>query len=375
MQPLDGLLVLDFSGLLPGPMATLMLAEAGAEVIKVEPLAGEGMRGFAPKWGEDSAVFAMLNAGKQSISVDLKDPAGLEQIRVIAARADVLVEQFRPGVLARLGLGYPELAELNPRLIYCSITGYGQTGPKLAVAGHDLNYLGDTGLMMLSMGEVADAVLPPTPIGDIGGGSYPAMINILLALEERRRTGRGRHLDIAMSENVFTFAYWALAAGFATGEWPGNGTEMVTGASPRYRVYATRDRKGLVVAALEAKFWTKFCDAIGLASMLRDDTIDPLATRREVARIIGSEDAATWTERLEKLDCCCSIVTDLQRATADPHFVERGVFAYRLKNERGETMGALPIPIDPAFRKPVGEPANVPALGSANTLLSTGATE
>jgi alpha-methylacyl-CoA racemase len=373
MRPLEGLLVLDFSSLLPGPMATLMLAEAGAEVIKVEPLSGESMRSYAPKWGTESAIFATLNAGKKSISVDLKDKVGRQQLQALAARADVVVEQFRPGVMTRLGLGYEELASVNPRLIYCSITGYGQTGPRQAAAGHDLNYAGETGLLALSMGEVSSAVLPPTPIGDIGGGSYPAMINILLALEQRRNTGRGSHLDIAMSENLFPFAYWALASGFAAGDWPGNGTHLVTGSSPRYRIYATRDRQGLVVAALEPKFWTMFCDIIGLDTAFREDSMDPAVAMHEIARIIGSENAVIWQQRLAGNDCCCSMIVDLKTATDDPHFAARGVFAHRVINERGDNMPALPMPIDAAFRKPFTTVAAAPALGQDNSLLTTGA--
>jgi alpha-methylacyl-CoA racemase len=371
MRPLEGLLVLDFSSLLPGPMATLMLAEAGAEVIKVEPLSGDSMRAYAPKWGTDSAIFAMLNAGKKSISVDLKDRVGRQQLQALAARADIVVEQFRPGVMTRLGLGYEELAGINPQLIYCSITGYGQTGPRQAAAGHDLNYAGETGLLALSMGDVSSAVLPPTPIGDIGGGSYPAMINILLALEQRRRTGHGSHLDIAMSENVFPFAYWALASGFAANDWPGNGTHLVTGTSPRYRVYATRDRQGMVVAALEPKFWATFCAAINLDPALHDDSTDPAATLLEVARIVGSEDATTWETRLDGKDCCCSIIVDLKSATEDLHFAARGVFARRLINERGDNIPALPMPIDPAFRRSAAAAVVAPALGQDNSLLST----
>jgi alpha-methylacyl-CoA racemase len=370
MPPLDGILVLDFSTLLPGPMATLMLAEAGATVVKIEPPSGEAMRAYLPKWGEDSAVFALLNRGKESLAVDLKDPAMRSRVLEMARRADVVVEQFRPGVMERLGLGYADLSAVNPKLIYCSITGYGQTGPRAAEAGHDLNYIGDAGFLALSMGDVDDAVLPPTPVADIGGGSYPAVINILLALEERRRTGRGRHIDIAMSENLFPFAYWALANGLANGRWPENGAHLVTGASSRYRVYATRDRIGLIVAALEPKFWTTFCDVIGLPDRLRDDSLDPSATMREVARIIGSHDAAAWSERLAGKDCCCSLMKDMADAVRDPHFVERGVFSTRLRNDRGEEIPALPVAIDRGFRAGPGGTLHAPSLGSANAGLA-----
>jgi crotonobetainyl-CoA:carnitine CoA-transferase CaiB-like acyl-CoA transferase len=191
IRPLDGCLVLDFSTLLPGPIATLLLVEAGAEVIKIERRdGGDDMRHYDPKWGDDSVNFALLNRGKKSVALNLKDPKDLEKLYPLIRRADVLVEQFRPGVMSRLGLGYLEVSALNPKLIYCSITGYGQDGPKRATAGHDLNYLGDTGLLALSMGGAKNPVVPPALIGDIAGGSYPAVINILLALEARRKTGK-----------------------------------------------------------------------------------------------------------------------------------------------------------------------------------------
>ena len=366
MQPLSGVVVLDFTTTLPGPLATLMLAEAGADVTKIEPPAGDSMRGYWPQWGADSAIFAMLNRGKKSLVLDLKDKAAVARVLEMVRHADILLEQFRPGVMARLGLGYETLSAINPKLIYCSITGYGQTGPRAQDAGHDLNYVGDTGFLALSMGEVADAVLPAAPIGDIGGGTYPAVVNILLALEERRRTGRGRHIDIAMSENVFTFAYWALAAGFGGGAWPKEGDHMVTGNSPRYRVYATRDGKGLVVAALEEKFWATFCDTIGLDKALRDDANNPSATAQTIAGIIASADAAEWSYRLAGKDCCVTLLTDLETAVRDPHFAARGVFDARVANEAGGEMPALPIPIAREFRVSPDGVLSSPALGVAN---------
>ena len=256
--------MLDFSTLLPGPLATLLLAEAGAEVVKLErPGSGEDMRHYAPRWGKESASFALLNRGKKSLALDLKDPAQRDVLTPLIAEADVLVEQFRPGVMERLGLGYAALAEINPRLIYCSITGYGATGPKAQTAGHDLNYLGDSGLLSLSHGDGAKPTVPPLLAGDIAGGSYPAVINILLALLQREKTGRGTHLDVAMSENLLPFAFWALAEGQVTGQWPGSGDSLLTGGSPRYQLYPTADGRLLAAAPLEDKFWQNFCDIIG----------------------------------------------------------------------------------------------------------------
>ena len=369
MRPLEGLLVLDFSTLLPGPMATLLLAEAGAEVVKIErPGRGDEMRGYTPRWGADSTNFALLNRGKRSITLDLKDPDGRERLAPLLARADVLVEQFRPGVMDRLGLGYNAASARNPRLIYCSITGYGQTGPKRDVAGHDLNYIGDAGLLALSHGDATRPVVPPALIADIAGGAYPAVMNILLALMRRGATGRGCYLDVAMTDNLFPFLYWALGQGAATGAWPGNGTGLVTGGSPRYRLYPAADGRIVAVASIEDRFWAVFCEAIGLEPALRDDAQDPQATARRVGEIIAAAPSGYWREVFARADCCCSVVATLQEALAEPHFAARGLFTRQVANGEGGTMPALPVPVDPAFRAPEdATPPAVPRLGAATS--------
>src|SRR5688500_15799560 len=249
MQPLEGIRVLDFSTLLPGPLATLILAEAGAEVIKIErPGRGDEMRSHTPRFGTDSVNFALLNRGKRSIAIDLKAPDAVATLRPLIESADVVVEQFRPGVMDRLGLGYESLREINPRLVYCAITGYGQHGPKADVAAHDLNYVAESGMLSLTKGADGAPVLPAALVADIAGGSYPAVVNILLALCARDRTGLGCKLDIAMADNLFTLMYWGIGNGLAAGEWPQPGGDLVTGGSPRYNIYRTRDDRFLAAA-------------------------------------------------------------------------------------------------------------------------------
>jgi crotonobetainyl-CoA:carnitine CoA-transferase CaiB-like acyl-CoA transferase len=272
--------------------------------------------------------------------------------------------------MARLGLGYDDIAKMNPRVIYCAITGYGQTGPKRDVAGHDLNYMGDTGLLSLSTGPAGQPVVPPALIADIAGGAYPAVMNIMLALTERARTGKGRYLDVAMSDNLFTFMYWALGNGLGAGQWPGNGTALVTGGTPRYRLYPTQDGKLVAAAPIEQKFWEEFCAIIELPPELRDDRKDRAATTQRVAETIRSAPAATWRARFSGRDCCCSVVADVQAALADPHFQARGLFAHTLVNEAGATLPALPVPIDDGFRLPAGTPAAAPPLGADNEDLA-----
>ncbi|WP_265516943.1 CaiB/BaiF CoA transferase family protein [Nitratireductor luteus] len=364
MKPLQGLKVIDFSTLLPGPLASLILAEAGADVVKLEkPESGDEMRTYEPKWGEDSVNFALLNRGKKSLAVDLKDPDARAGLLSLIGEADVLVEQFRPGVMARLGLDYETLAAHFPRLIYCSITGYGQDGPKKHRAGHDLNYIAETGLLALSMGK-SERVLPPALIADIAGGTYPAVINILLALLQRERTGNGCHLDIAMTESLFTLMYWAIGNGH-TGCWPQNGGDLVTGGTPRYRLYDTQDGETVAVAAIEDKFWGNFCDAIGLEQALRDDDRDPVATADAVRSKIAAKPGRHWRRVFDEVECCCSVVIGLEEALADSHVAARGLFSRTVTNSRGQTMPALPVPLDRAFLG-VARPAAAPGLGAHN---------
>lgn len=349
-QPLKGLLVLDFTTLLPGPLAALMLAEAGAEVIKIERPGGEDMTRFPPLVNGESAVYAMLNRGKQVMTLDLKSEADREKLMPLIARADIVIEQFRPGVMARLGLGYDDMRAINRRIIYCSISGYGQSGPRAQEAGHDINYIGATGLLDLQPGPPQAPVVPPAQVADIAGGSFPAVINILLALRARDQSGEGAYIDIAMTDAMFTFGWYALAVGSAAGRFPKPGEIPLVGSSPRYRLYPSRDGKLVACGALEQKFWEAFCAAIELPAALIDDKRDPQATGDAVARIIGSRPSEDWAVALAGTDCCTTIVATLEEALRDPHFVERGLFAHGLTLGDGREVTALPVPIDPQFR-------------------------
>jgi crotonobetainyl-CoA:carnitine CoA-transferase CaiB-like acyl-CoA transferase len=368
MQPLKGICVLDFSTLLPGPLATLILAEAGAEVIKIErPGRGDEMRTYEPKFGHDSVNFALLNRGKRSIAIDLKAPGAVETLKPLLKTADVVVEQFRPGVMDRLGIGYQTLAEINPRIVYCALTGYGQHGPRADVAAHDLNYVAESGMLALTVGADGAPVLPAALVADIAGGTYPAVINILLALRERERTGKGVKLDVAMADNLFTLMYWGIGNGLAAGQWPRPGGELVTGGSPRYNIYRTRDDRFLAAAPLEQKFWENFCTLIDLPSALRDDSIDPLATRNAVAERVRARTSEELMALFRGHDVCCTIAVTLADALKDPHFAARGVFGREL-TVGGRTISALPVPVVDAFRS-AARADGYPELGEANGLL------
>lgn len=362
--PLAGVRVVDFSTLLPGPMCSLILARAGAEVIKIErPDRGDEMRTYTPKFGNDSVNFALLNQGKRSVALDLKKPTDVEQAIALVRTADVLLEQFRPGVMERLGLGYEAMRLLNPGLIYCAITGWGQDGPLANMAAHDLNYQAEAGLMGLTAGADGAPVLPNILAADIAGGAYPAVMNILLALRTRQADGQGRMIDVSMAENLFSFNYWGLGNGFSEGLWPLAGNDLVTGGTPRYQLYRTKDERFLAAAPLEQKFWENFLRVLEAPHLL-DDTREPRRVREAVAAIIATRSASEWMQRFEGVDACVSIVKSLREAVDAPHFRARGLFKERITNEAGGEIPAIPLPIDASFRQSTASTA--PQLGEAD---------
>jgi len=352
IRPLTGVRVLDLSTLLPGPLATLLLADSGADVVKIErPGIGDEMRSYTPKLGESSANYAVLNRGKRAYAADLKDPAQRDRVLELAADADVVVEQFRPGVVDRLGLGYRQVSAVNPRVIYCSITGYGQHGPNTHRAAHDLNYLADAGLL----GVVADGnnkpALPPTVIADIAGGSYPAVVNILLALRQRDVTGAGCRLDISMSHNLQLMMYGYFATHQAGGGWPVPGKELLTGGSPRYQVYGTSDRRQVAVAALEQKFWERLAELVELPAEYVDERGQEDTVVKVLAARFGAQSAAYWRDLFDGEDVCSVVVATFDEA------VEAGLVDTdspdRLAGD-GFDVGTLPSPVAPALRRPPG---------------------
>ncbi|WP_214106189.1 CaiB/BaiF CoA transferase family protein [Acrocarpospora catenulata] len=315
--PLAGIKVLDLSTLLPGPLATLLLAEAGADVVKLErPGRGDEMRSYLPRFGEASANYAVLNRGKRAYGVDLKDPVQRDRVLELAAEADVVVEQFRPGVADRLGLGYDSVCAVNPDVVYCSITGYGATGPHASRAGHDLNYMAESGLL----GVVADATgsptLPVTVLADIAGGTYPAVVNILLALRRRDLGGGGAHLQVSMTHNLQVLAYGYFATHQAGGGWPRPGAELLTGGSPRYQVYPTADGRHIACAALEQKFWDRLVDLVDLDRRLWDDEGQEQAVIAALGARFAAEPSDHWRSVLDGEDVCTVVVSTWDEAVA-----------------------------------------------------------
>jgi crotonobetainyl-CoA:carnitine CoA-transferase CaiB-like acyl-CoA transferase len=338
--PLEGVRVLDFSTLLPGPLATLYLVQAGAEVIKIErPGTGDPVRSYPPFQEGKSILFELLNGGKQSVALDLKDQTRRSHLLDLVRSVDVLVEQFRPGVMSRLQLDFDSLRIFHPELIYCSISGYGQHGVRNQVVGHDLNYQAWAGLLALA-GEHDGRRIVPALIADIAGGAHAAVINILLALRRREQTGQGCYLDIAMTDGLFPFMLSALANWVADNAVPGAGNDLLTGGSPRYQLYRTADGRYLAAAPLEEHFWQRFAELIRLPEGLRSQGADQETVRDLVADIIAAESAAYWETRFEGEDVCCTLVRGLSEALADPAVAGR----HRVRSGSAAAVDLLAIP-------------------------------
>lgn len=361
MQPLAGLRVIDFTTLLPGPLATLYLSEAGATVLKIERPEGEPGRANMPRRSGESIQFALLNRGKHSLVADLKDAAQLERIRSLAAEADILVEQFRPGVMKRLGLDFESLRKLNPGLIYCSITGFGQTGPLASRAGHDLTYLARAGILALTAGADGMPTLPAGQIADVGGGSLPAVNSILLALLRRGRDGQGAHLDISMTENVFAWMPRTLAPVIIGESPPMPGQGRHTGGSPRYGIHRSSDGLAFAIAPLEEKFWQLFCQIIELPAELRAADAAPKVVFAAIEDRFNRRTAAEWETMFDGKDVCVERIRNAAEAIIDPHFVERQTFGQLVTLADQTTVPALPMPFPSAFRSVSAQGA--PALG------------
>ncbi len=325
--PLSGVRVLDLSRLLPGPFASLVLADMGAQVDKVEDVSGgDYLRHMPPLVGDTSAMFLALNRNKRSASLDLKKPGAKEVFLRLVSRYDVLLEQFRPGVLDRLGLSHATLRASNPRLVVCALTGYGQTGPLAQRAGHDINYLARAGVLGFQGPANGPPQLPGFQLADVSGGLW-SVIGILAALQARAATGEGSVVDVSMVESALGFA----AAGYGAllgGQAPDRGNDALTGGLAGYATYATKDGQAMSLGALEPKFWIQFCQGVGLEPDTSGMIPGPHqgALREKLTAIFLGKTRAEWEAFAKERDCCLEPVLTPEEATKDPHLASRGVF-------------------------------------------------
>lgn len=344
-DPLDGLRVLDLSRLLPGPYCSLLLADFGADVVKVEDTrGGDPVRRSEPALGGGdgpSAFHVALNRNKRSLAIDLKAAAGRAALLRLAETADVILESFRPGVMERLGLDYPTLAARNPRLVYCALTGYGQTGPLRERAGHDLNYIGRSGVLALT-GEPGGApVQPGVQVADLGGGALMAATGILLALQERERSGRGQSVDVSMLDG--SLAWLALIAGrvFA-GEEPTRGRERLSGAIACYRPYRCADG-WVTLGALEPRFWRAWCDGVGRPDLFEAQFAAPgSAAHGEIEAIFATRTRAEWSAFGARHDCCLDPMLEPAEALESAQVRAREMVVSFVQSEVGWVRGLGP---------------------------------
>jgi len=327
-RPLEGVVVLDLTRLLPGPFCTQLLANLGADVIKVEdPRVGDYMRSVPPTVQGVSYPFLMVNRGKRSIAVDLKTPEGQEVLRRLASRADVLVEQFRPGVMASFRGDYETLAKVNPRLVYVSFSGFGQTGPAKDVPGHDINFEALAGILGVTEGRDGRPVIPGVPIADLAS-AFNAAFAILAALRTRDLTGRGEQVDVSIFDTAVALMVLNLAHYLASGTEPRAGETILTGTFPFYNVYETADGRWLAVAAVEPKFWARLCEVLGLPDRSEVQFADEATnaeTTRALAERFRSRTLKEWTALLAHEDLPVSPVVHVSELVKDPHVGARGL--------------------------------------------------
>ncbi|MGI8845227.1 MAG: CaiB/BaiF CoA transferase family protein [Thermoleophilaceae bacterium] len=331
VRALDGLRILDLTRLLPGGYCTSLLADLGAEVLKVEDTGmGDYVR-WAPPYYEGvedsakSALYLALNRGKRSIRLNLKDDAGREALLRLVDRYDVVVEGFRPGVMDRLGVGYDALRSRNPKIVYCAITGYGQSGPYTGRSGHDMNYLGLVGMLDLSGAQDGPPVQAAGQIADLGGGGLMAAYAILAAVRSAEHSGEGQMVDVSMADGALTWLTMAAGQYLADGRVPARGAESLTGGFVCYRPYACADGY-VTMGALEPKFWAAFCVGVG-----REDLIDKAFeapgsdAHREVEAVFATRARVEWKAFADEVDCCLEPVLDLGEALGSELVSERGM--------------------------------------------------
>jgi len=327
--PLAGVRVLDLTRLLPGPVCTMHLADLGADVVKVEDTgAGDYARTLGAKPGATSAFFRMVNRNKRSAALDLKRGDARAAFLALARRADVVVESFRPGVVDALGVGYDAARAVREAIVYASISGYGQTGPRAKLAGHDINYLGYAGVLDQTGARGGPPALSNLQVADLLGGALTAAMTILAAVVGAARTGRGRYVDVAMADASLAHNIFALHALEQDGATAPRGEDLLTGGVPCYGVYPTKDGRWLAVGALEAKFWRALC-----ATLRRDDLVaGHLATgeagervRPELEAVFATRTLAEWSATFENVDACVTPVATLGEALDDPQFAARGM--------------------------------------------------
>jgi crotonobetainyl-CoA:carnitine CoA-transferase CaiB-like acyl-CoA transferase len=340
---LAGVRVLDLSSYLPGPLATLFLADFGADVQKIEAPRGDEMRNLGPRDAAGRPLFyESVNGGKAIRRMDLKDPHAREEFVTLVDAADVLLETFRPGVMARLGLDYATLSARNPRLVYCALSGYGIGGPLEQAAGHDANYLAQVGVLHRN-GNEAPVYFDP-PVADTTGSLY-AVIAILGALRGRDRTGRGCMIDIGLADVAIPLQMFQVADYGARGYSPGRNETYLNGGAAYYRIYATRDQRHVALGAIEEKFWRSFCQSAGHPEWIarQSEPLPQHALMHDLSAFFATQTLDECVARFAAADCCFSPVLTVAEGLESPHVRQRGLVR---RGASGNLQALFPARID-----------------------------
>jgi crotonobetainyl-CoA:carnitine CoA-transferase CaiB-like acyl-CoA transferase len=364
--PLEGIRVLDLTRVLAGPYATQSLGDLGAEVIKVEPPQGDDTRNFPPFVGRESHYFLALNRSKKSVVIDLKQEAGKDLLRRLVAKSDILIENYRPGVMDKLGLGYEALSAINPGLIYCSISGFGQSGPLRDKPSFDIVTQAMSGALSVNGEKARPPVKLGLPIGDMVGGVY-GPIAILAALHERSQTGRGREIDISLHDGLIGMLGYLAQLSFVTGEDPQPVGSMHPTIVP-YGSFQAADGY-IIIAVLSETFWPKLCQALERADLAKDERFATLPDRREhrevleeiISKVVASKTVAEWERRLEDHDVPYAPILGVSAALSHPHAQAREMVVTAVHRDIGEMrMTGRPVKFPGATQAALTAP---PALG------------
>ncbi len=365
MLALQGMLILDLAPVLPGGLCTQILADLGAEVIKIEnPGGGDGFRNTPPLLGENGSYFHILNRNKKSMTLNVKTPEGKDILLRLAAAADIVIENARPGTMDDLGIGYEAMKSLNPRLIYCSLTGFGQTGPYRDRPAHDINILAVSGILDL-LGEKGRAPIVPAVMIAGAGGGLQAALGILSALLHRERSGAGRYLDVSLLDGLSPFLALLMSEYFARREAPVRGESRLGGGYACYNVYETRDGKFIAIGCLEEKFWQELCRGLGREDLIEDLHAPPSRQAElinELREIFRQKDRTEWLTILERLQICFAPVNTLPEALADPQVQQRGLW-FQVTHPTDGEVPQQAFPIKFADDRPVAH-LPPPALGA-----------
>jgi len=367
MQALEKLRVIDLSRHAPGPFCSMLLADFGADVVVVEQPAGTG-RSVAEELGvgERARVFNPVGRNKRSIALNLKNPNARDACMRLMSQADIVVEGFRPGVAKRLGVDYASVREHNPAVIYCSVSGYGQTGPYADLVGHDLNYISLGGVLGMTGWPDQPPAIPVNVIGDFAAGGLYAAFAVMAAVEARHATGRGQYIDMAMSDGVMSLANLAVADYFTSGEPPRPGRYFLNGSLPCYNVYQTADGKWLSIGCMEPWFWAKLCTRLGCEQFAEEQyNEEKFPEIFAFLRARFSERARDeWFADLRREEICVTPVYALDEAVADPHMRAREML---VELEHPEFGAVQQVGIAPKFSETPGSVRTLPARCGAHT--------